>query len=236
MARDGVARTLVDIFTAPTEAFGILRDKPRVLFPLALLLVCYVGLTFVYMRSVDIPWLLENNIQSAAARMSPDQRQQAIDRISKISPTVVTVSAVVSSCLALLVLLFLAAGYLALVSLLTNDGYKLSRWFSLVCWCSLPLIVALLASLVNVLVGDASHLAPEKLNPLSFGNLFELTGPPRGFADRMLRRIDPTSVWSMALLVFGYQAWTGKALGKAAGIVLAPLAVLLALVLLFALR
>lgn len=236
MSGNGVVRTLVDIFTSPTHAFMTLREKPRILFPLILLMACNVAVTVVYMRAVDIPWLVETSSQAALTRLSDSDKQQAIERISKISPTVVMVGAVVQGLIFLPILLFLPAAYFALVSLLTNDGYKLSRWFALVCWCALPLLVAQLASVVNVLAGDASHLAPEKLNPLSFGNLFELSGPPRNVGDRLFKALSLTSIWSLALLVFGYQMWTDRPLGKATGIVLAPVAVVAAVIAFFSLR
>lgn len=236
MGKDGLTQTLINIFTSPMDAFRSLKSKPRTLFPLLLLIACNVGMTLVYMRSVDIPWLLETQMQTSAAQLTDDQRRQAIERISKVSPTLITTVSGVQAAVVMLILLFLPAAYLAIVSMLTNDGYKLSRWFALVCWCSLPLLLGVLASLVNVLAGDASHLAPEKLNPLSFSNLFEVATPPRNVADRVLHSIGVTSVWSLALLVFGYQAWTERSLAKSAGIVLAPMIVLFAIILFFTLR
>lgn len=221
---------LVDIFTSPAHAFRALQNKPRILFPLVLLMACNAGVTLVYMRAVDIPWLLETSSQSALARLGDTEKQQAVARIAKISPATATVGAVVQALVFLPILLFVPAAYFALVSLLTDDGYKLSRWFALVCWCALPLLVAQLASTVNVLAGDASHLAPAKLNPLAFGNLFELSGPPRNVGERLLQTLSLTSIWSLALLVFGYRTWTGRPLGKAAGIVLAPVGAVAAVV------
>jgi hypothetical protein len=235
MSTNGLGETLINIFTSPGEAFTALQHQPRILFPLALLIVFNVGASLLYMRSVDIPWLLETTSQQALERLPDDQREQALENISKTSPTVVTAIAGVQSGLSLLILLFLPAAYLAIVSLVTNDGYKLKRWFSLVCWCSLPLLLAIVATLANILAGDASHLAPERLNPLSFGNLLGLeTGT--NIASRVLRSLDLTSVWSLVLLVLGYQAWTSKPLGKSAAIVLAPMIVVVAIVLFFSLR
>lgn len=232
--RGGTFRNLANIFAAPSEAFRALKERPTSLLPLLVLIAGACIVILWYYSSVDIPWLVERSLDQAGAQLPADARRQLLDRIAKTSPYVMGGSAAVASVIVMLLLLLVSSGYLTLVSQVTDDGYRFKSWFSLVCWSSMPYLLSLLATAVNLAANDVSHLPAEQLNPLSFANLLglHLSG---GTLVRVLQSLDLTSFWALGLMIAGYHRWTGKGLGASAAIVAGPLLVLVAAILLIAL-
>jgi hypothetical protein len=134
-----------------------------------------------------------------------------------------------------LLYIFVIALYYTGVSFVTHDGVKLKQWFALICWCTLPVLLGLMASLVNVLFGDARFMLQEDLNPLAFGNLLGIDIENPTVLQRIMLGIDLTSLWCVVLMVLGYQAWTQSSLVKTVAVVLGPLLVIVAIGLGFAL-
>lgn len=217
---------VVNIFTAPAEAFRALREKPTFLLPVAVLILANVILVMWYYNVVDVMWLMETSLEASNAEIPADQREQVLERIAATPRMVFAGSSAVAVSLVVLVLMLLAAMYLSLVSMFTNDGFRFRNWFSLVAWSSLPVVLAVLASMVNLAVGDPTFLAGEELNPLSFRNLLGLDVSGTGFSASLLQYADPTSIWSLALMIVGYRQWTGHSIEKSALIVAAPLLVI----------
>jgi hypothetical protein len=220
---------IVNIFTAPAEAFRALREKPTFLLPIAALIVVSCSVIVWYYNAVDMVWFMQRSLEQSAADIPADQRAQILEQIENTPRGVTAGVSAVAAALLVIVLLLLTAGYLTLVSMFTNDGFKFGRWFSLVSWSSFPVVLSSLASLVNLAVNDPTHMPAEELNPLAFRNLLGLDGSATGLYAALLQYSDPTSLWALALMVLGYRQWTGKSLEKAALIVTAPLLLLVVL-------
>ncbi len=228
MANTSSLAIAANIFTSPNEAFGALRERPRALFPILVLLAGYSAVSFAYMNAVDLPWFMENQMQ-AAAQLTEAQREQAAERASSVSPAVYgAIGAVTTSAFVLLVM-FLTALYYTGVSFVTHDGIKLKQWFALVAWCTLPTVLGIVAQLVNIMVTDARFMLQDAINPLSFGNLLSIDRTGASIMQRILLGIDVTTIWSVVLTVLGYQAWTKSSLVKTVAVVLGPLALIIAI-------
>lgn len=225
-------RTVTDIFAAPSRAFAALRDRPTFALPLLAVLLANTAVVLWYYHAVDIVWLIDSGLERAGTDMPPEQRARMLEGIAAAPRAAIGAAAAAASGGLLLLLMLLWAGYLSLVSMATNDGFGFRRWFSLVCWSALPLLLASLASMVNLAASDPSHLPAERLNPLS---LASLAGSDLG-GRRSLQMLDVTTLWAMALLVLGHAQWTGRTLGRSALTVLAPVLVIAATLLLLALR
>lgn len=224
MAEHSSLATAANIFAAPNEAFEAIKSRPTVLLPIIVLVLGYSAVSMAYMHSVDLPWFMEQQIAGAPAEMSAAEREQAIRAASAISPTTLGAIGSVTSSIFILTCIFLMALYYTGVSFATNDGIKLKQWFSLTCWCTLPVALGILASLVNILAGDARFMAQEEINPLGFGNLFGIEMESPSVMQRILFGLDLTSMWALVLMVLGYQAWTRRSILAAVAIVLGPLA------------
>ncbi|HLF13078.1 MAG TPA: YIP1 family protein [Gammaproteobacteria bacterium] len=219
----------VNIFTSPNEAFAALREQPRVLLPILVLLVGYCAVSFVYMNAVDLPWFMDVQLQSGSANLTDAQREQAVTAAASVSPMVYGAVFALTSIAFVLLWMFVTAAYYTGVSFVTNDGVKLKQWFALICWCALPTVLGIVAQLVNLMASDARFMLQDAINPLSFGNLFSIEREGASILQRTLLSIDLTALWALVLTVLGYQTWTKSSMVKTVAIVLGPLAVIVAI-------
>jgi hypothetical protein len=167
--------------------------------------------------------------------MTPEQREQAVEGAMQIPPLAYGFIVAIPAAVAILVLYSLIALYYTGVSFATNDGVKFGQWLALIAWCSLPSVLGLIASLVNLAVSDARFLPAEQLNPLSFGSLLAIDPQGATTVERILLSLDVTVVWSTVLSILGYQAFTQSSIVRAAIVVLAPVTVVVLVASLFAL-
>lgn len=226
----------VNVFTSPTQAFVALKERPRVWLPLLLMIAGYAAVSFTYMNSVDIGWFMENQL-AQSAQLTEQQREQAAAAAANISPMVYGAIGAVTTPLVILLVLFLTALYYTIVSFVTNDGVKLKQWFALGCWCMLPSIIGLIAQLVNLSVNDARFMIQDAIDPLSFGNLLSIERTAATpIVQRILLGINLAAIWTIFLSVLGYQVWTKSSLVKSIAIVLGPLAAIVLIGTLIALR
>ncbi len=222
MADHSVLTTAVNIIAAPREALLALKFEPTMLLPLFAVLVANAAVILTYYSHVDVPWLIETGMQNAQQELTEEQREAAANVVENMSPTVMGSIATASLAVSLTLWFFLNAAYLAGVSLLTKDGFRLKRWFAMICWCSLPLVFGSVASIVNILVSDATFLRADRMNPLSFSSLLDLEPAGANAFRQSVQGLDVTSIWSMALAIFAYHTWTQRGLLDSALIVLAP--------------
>jgi hypothetical protein len=180
------------------------------------------------MQAVDFPWLMDRQLQAGpgAAQMTDEQRTQTVDAMTRIPPTVLGAIQGGSAALLILIIYALIALYYTGVSFATRDGVKYKRWLALIAWCSLPGVLGMIASLVNLQVTDARFLPAEQLNPLSFGSLLALDPQGATIVQRILMSLDLTVLWSTVLQILGYQYFTQKSIVTATIVVLGPLAVI----------
>jgi len=222
MAKPSALTTAVNMIAAPREALQALKLRPTVLAPLLAIIVANAVLLLTYYNLVDLIWLVETSLQNAPQDLTEEQREAATNAMENLSPMVLGSIAAISAIVFLTLWFFLNAAYLAGVSLLTGDDFRLKNWFSMICWCSLPLVFGYGASMVNLLVSDATFLRADRMNPLSFASLLELDSAGASTLRQSLQSIDITAIWSMALGVFAYHVWTRRSVLKSVAIVLAP--------------
>jgi hypothetical protein len=235
MAESSSLAVAANIFVAPNEAFAAIKERPRVLLPILVLIVFYSAISLVYLSSVDLPWFLEQQLASSNAEVTEAQREQALQAAENLPGVALGAIGAVTSSIAVLLYIFIIALYYTGVSFVTHDGIKLKQWFALICWCTLPVVLGLTASLVNILFGDARFMLQEQINPLAFGNLLGIDTESPTILQRIMLRIDLTSLWALVLMVLGYQAWTQRSIVKTVAIVLGPLVCIVAIGLGFAL-
>jgi hypothetical protein len=223
MAESSAFSLAVNIFTAPSQAFVTLKERPRVWLPLLLLTVGYAAVSFTYMNSVDIGWFMENQL-AQNPNMTEQQRADAATAAANVSPMVYGAIGAVTTPLFIVLVLFLTALYYTIVSFASHDGVKLKQWFALCCWCTMPALLGIIAQLVNLSVNDARFMLQDAINPLSFGSLLSIERTnATPVLQRILLGIDVTVIWSVALQVIGYQQWTQSSLVKSVAVVLGPL-------------
>jgi len=235
MADSTSVGVLSNIFTAPSQAFAAIKERPNPWLPLLVLIGAVFIVQFVYMQVVDFPWLMDHQLQQGGGNMTDAQRAQIVDATTRIPPSVLGAIQGASGGLVILIIYALVALYYTGVSFATNDGHKFQQWLALIAWCSLPSVLGYIASLVNLQVVDARFLPAEQLNPLSFGSLLGLNPEGATIVQRILMSLDITVLWSTVLQILGYQAFTQRSITFSATVVLGPLAVIVLVASLFAL-
>jgi hypothetical protein len=227
MAETTALTVAANLFASPSQAFAALKERPSVWLPLLALIIGYSAVSLVYMNSVDLGWYFDQQLQNAD--MPEAAREQAVRASTSISPMALGAIGAVTSSIAILLALFVVSLYYTGVSFATNDGIKLRQWFSFVCWCTLPVMLGIIATIVNILAGDARFMAQEKINPLALGNLLAIDTADATVLQRVLLGIDLSTLWSIVLAVLGYQMWTQRSMTKSAAIVLGPLICIVAI-------
>jgi hypothetical protein len=228
MANTSVLAIATNIITAPSEAFAAIKERPSPWLPLLLVLLGYCLTTYFYMNAVDLPWLLDRSLQNA--ELTDEQRRETVDAMTQISPALLAAGSAAGNSIFILIVYALTALYYTGVSFATNAGIKYKQWFALALWCTLPVVLGLLATIVNILAGDMRFVAQEAINPLSFGNLLGID--PLTVTDtvqRVLLSLDPTTLWAVVLSIFGYQALSQKSIVHSAIVVLAPITIIVLL-------
>ena len=228
MADKSALAVAVDLFTAPNQAFAEIKERPRVWLPLIALIVSYAAVSFAFMTSVDLEWFFDQQLQQSNADLTDLQREEMVRVQTSLGATTLGAIGAVTTPIAIILGLFVAALYFTGVSFVIHDGVKLRQWFAFSAWCFLPIVLGIIASLINILVSDARFMAQDQINPLAFGNLLGidregLTGLQRG-----LLSVDLTTVWATVLCVLGYQAWTKRSTALAVAVVLGPVALIIA--------
>jgi hypothetical protein len=226
--RPSIAATIVNIFASPGEAYAALAARPSFIVPLLALVLGNCALVAWYYSQVDIGWLVQTSLEAAGQELPPEVREQAAAGPGEGYRMIVGTAAAVASGVVVLVVVLLMAGYLSGVSLLTNDGVSFKRWLSLVSWGSLPVVLGLVASTVNLALNDVTFLPPTQIDLFSLGNLLGIDAAGGGLSRGLLHWVSVPTIWALALIAFGYRAWTGKSPGVALVITAAPLATLLA--------
>jgi hypothetical protein len=237
MADSSYVALATNIFTAPSEAFVALKERPRVLLPVLVLLIGFSAVSFYFLTHVDMGFFLDNQLRSGNANITDAQREQAVAAAAKIPPLAYGAIGAASSILFVFLLIFLVAAYFTIASFVTGDGVKLKQWFALLCWCTLPQVLGIIAQLVNMVVNDPRFMLQDQINPLAFGNLLSIDrSPSTPIVQRILLGIDVTAIWSLVLQILGYQAFTKSSFVKSAAVVLGPIALIVAIGTLLALR
>jgi len=226
---------LTDIITAPARAFASIKERPTVWLPLAIVIAIYCAVSVAYTTSVDLAWLIDQQLQQAQ-NLTDAQRDQALKAALRISPAAYGAIGAVGAAIFIPIVFALTSLYYSGVSFVTGDGVKYKQWFALASWCAIPIVFGLLAALVHVLAGDARFMRQEELNPFSFGNLLGVDMASVTRAQRVVLGLDVTLIWSVVLSIVGYQAFTQRSLPFSAAVVLGPIVLIVGIIAAFALR
>ncbi len=209
----GVFRTMLNILLEPRTAFASLRERPNWLLPFALVLGSTALVLLWYYAMVDIPWLMEEMLAQSGAEIPEGD-------MDVFSQTGMMVGGVIGAIFGIALIWVLLAGYLTLVSALTGDGYRFRNWFSLTVWTAIPGLFSIAGMLITIALSPSGQIVPEALDPLALGNLgMALGDSPLG---TVIEQISITYLWSIGLLLVGYQQWCQRGWLQSTLIILLP--------------
>lgn len=216
----GYISTVINIFTAPGEAFIEIDQRPAKLFPLALIAISTMVVMFWYFSILDFDWFIDDTISRSLGELTDDQAEAARETLGSISQNNFKLLGVFGSAVSILVIYVLQATYLSMVSALNGDRYKFSNWFSLVLWCSLPTLLSVIGRAVTILLSPNGQLSAFDLDPLTLANLGMISNNES--IQTILSSLNLTMFWTLALLVMAYRQCLNSSVVRALSVVLAP--------------
>lgn len=216
----GGFRTVLDMLLEPATAFAHLRERPTWLLPVLLVAGGTALVMLWYFSILDIPWFLENLLYQGGAEPTQDQIDAFREGTEDLSPMVFMISGFLGAIFGIILIWVLQAGWLALVSALTGDGFRFKNWFCLATWTSIPSLLTVVGMAITLALNPNGQISQMDLDPLQLGNLGLQFGNPG--LDNAIGQISLTQLWTMGLLAYGYRLWLKGPWLKSAIIALLP--------------
>ena len=212
-------QNLIDIIAAPSAAFARIKEKPTFWLPFLLILAATVSVQLGFFMINDPGFVKDTFIEQATANpdMTQEQRNAIETNLENMDINTLLIAGVVPVLIFIPLILALNAWYLSFMSKFSFTQLGWKHWFSLLCWTGIPGLFAALASWIVLLTDSNGQVDQAALQPLSVVNLLGLDT-----SNATLQQINVMALWSMALVVMGYQQWTQKTLLTSALITLAP--------------
>lgn len=210
-------QNLVDIIAAPTAAFNRLKQQPSVLLPWLLIVLSVASIQLGFFLLVDHDFLVDQLVDQALANNPNAPENQMRQNLVNINPAVMGGGAAVATAFVISVIFAINAVYLNFMAKFGHQQYTFKSWFSLLAWTGIPGILVAVAAWVSILTANNGLISLASLQSLSLDSLLGLNTN-----SRLLQSLNLPQLWSMVLVVLGYQNWTGATMLKSAVITLAP--------------
>ncbi len=212
---------LINIFTAPQVGMVQVQQRYNVIFPMFLLTVLSALAMYTYFNLVDYQWYLDYMVEATAGELSKSEQDATRAAMSMLSQSATGSFAAGSLLIFIPIVYAIQAVYFVIVSNVSNDGFEFKQWFSFIAWSATPGLIVVVAMFAFLLTSSNVQIPPDSLNPLSLNELIFGLEPSQGLG-KLLSSIHLGQIWSLAVMVIGYQAWTKKSMAKSAAVVLAP--------------
>ena len=187
---------------SPELAFAEIKKRGDFFILFIFILLSMSLVQIVYLSQVDPTWYGEYATRLLSDKMAPDQ----ISRMKKYyQPEFLSYVQPIVILFGYSLFWSLQSLYLLIIANIKKADIIFSEWFALVVWSSAPQIFVALLSLLNLSIGDNSHLTEELINPINFANLFSIEP-----SSSMYATLATTSVftfWSFYLLLRGIKQW-----------------------------
>jgi hypothetical protein len=209
--------------TAPSSAFGELRERPKLWFPLLLLVASIVIVNCWYYSIVDVEWLKDVMFSNdlTLQKLPADKRAAAMAMLGRNS---LLVSGVVGSIFFLPIFFLLQSLYLLLAAKVTKLPLGFKHWFAFSCWTALPLLLSSVVAAIFLIISDTAQVSPSVLQPLSINELV-LHRPMGSPGYTLLVSLNIPGVLSWILMIIGVRVWSQRSWTFSATFILLPLIV-----------
>jgi len=216
---------ITGVFFEPAKAFQDIAERPRWIVPA--LLVIVVSLVYMGLYSQHVGWERmfrhQMELNSRAAQMTPEQRENAIATQAKIGPILAYVGAVVGP---LIYYTVCAAVLLAIVAGMMSASVKFKQLFAVMAYSGLVGIVSAALGIAVMFLKNPDDFNLQ--NPLVFnpGAFMDPTTSSK-FLYSLASSLDLFVFWTILLIAIGIKAAAGKkfSFGSALTAVIVPWAI-----------
>ena len=198
------------ILVDPKSCFMALREQPRFWFPLLATVVSGAAVIFWYYSMVDFAWLTDHILSgnSQADKMSEAEKAKLGTLMSK---NILMWTSLAVAVIGIPLMRLLESVYYLLAGKLTGVQQSFKHWFSLSCWSAFPLLLAVVAMAVSLLIQGNGQIGLEGLQPLSLNELlFHVPASNRWYS--LLTNLTILHPWVWWLTVVGVQIWSTRSL------------------------
>lgn len=211
---DSFLSRAIGVFISPGKAFESIVRRPDFLAPLIISMVGAVAIIEAMLEKIGAARIIRQSLEigGQAAKMTPEQLDQTVNKVAAFTAITMRVGAVVGSPVFLLII---AAVGLFIANVIFGAGVNFKTCFSVVCYANLVLLVGVVLGLVIVLFGDVEQFNPENPVPTTVGfflNPRETSKPLYVIASSF----DIIRVWFIILSSLGLSAATEKKVGTLA--------------------
>ena len=200
------------------SSFESIAERPTWVFPVVLAIVA--GFLFVFSFAQRIGWrtVLEKQMamNSTFNSLTPQQQQQQIARMVRVAPIAGYLGSTVGS---VVILLIIAAIYLAVFNIVFGAGIKYGQSFAISAYAYLPLVVKNIVGVLIIWVRPPEGVSLQKMVMSNVGAFLPSTSP--AWLITLGTFFDIFIFWTLALFGLGYAVASGKKLkfGTTLGVV-----------------
>lgn len=223
----GNVKLALAVLSEPRAAFAELRQRPDFWFPLLLFVVMTVCAVVAYFQRVDMAWL-NDHLAGSAPRLPKGSAE-----VPAMSREMMMWTSVTMMVIGIPIMRMVEGACYLLAGKVANLALGFRHWLALACWSSLPLLLPLLAAVVQLMLHPSGQVTQEQLNVLSLNELFFHVAPasPWFTLANALTLLHP---WAWGLVAVAVRTWTGRGWGHCVGFALLPWIVFYGLWALFA--
>ncbi|HEV2386379.1 MAG TPA: YIP1 family protein [Candidatus Acidoferrales bacterium] len=202
-AQQGSMDRLVGALVSPRATFASIAARPSWLWPLVLLIVLNVALTYSYGRRVGWRGFIEKQFARSTriAALSPNQRAQALDRAVRTAPMFGYGGGTIGT---VIVLAVIAGIFVGAFNIIFGTSIRFGASFGIAAHAFLPEVVRGLLGIVIVLTKPPEGVDLQNLVASNVGVFLPID------AAQWLRvlagSLDVFAFWTLALLAIGYSA------------------------------
>jgi hypothetical protein len=209
----------------PKGAMREIEARPRFLFPLLIMMLVTVGITFWFFHVVDFDWFIDATIRSNPRSKNLTEEQMAA--ASKvITKGVITWTSLIAVPFLLVIIRLLEALWYLLAGKVTKVQRSYKQWFALANWTTLPGVLAVLPAIPLLMTAKSVQMdAATAISPLSLNALFF----HRAMGDsgyQLFTNLNVIQLFTLFLVVLGIKMWSGRSWLFALVYTLLPVAVI----------
>lgn len=216
--------TLVDIYVAPKSLFEQFKAAKKYSWiALVLMLALSAGSAFMFYNGMSPEWLIEQQMQTLPADMSPAEREAAEGMIAQTTGSMGIMSSV-GMVIATMVFTAIFAGYYMLASKAGGQNRQplsYGDWFSFSIWTQMPMLINTLGFIALFATAATGDL------PMSLPNYASLNQLVLGIAPgehlyAWAEALNLFSLWTVVLCAIGLKQLADMSAAKAYLLALLP--------------
>ncbi len=216
MNDSSIAR-VVGVLFSPTRTFELIREKPKWL--VALLILVLLGTAAGYMLGQKLDWenVAQEQLNQSSRQLSEEQREKAIEMTEMLGPKMVIAGPLVAGPA---VYLLMGLIFWVLLKLLGGD-FSFKTSFATTLHGLMPNGISALLTLPVVMSRSELDYEAVQSGSVLASNLGAFAPEDTGGAVlALLSSVDIFSIWSLALLSIGFAVTAKVSRGKAAAAVI----------------